>query len=238
MNARAQLLCAHSGLLFAVLMGVGIFGIAGWLPPLDPLLAATDVATLFQRDQLRIRIGISVLALACVLWWPFSAAIAAQLRRIEGRGAVLAATQLASASGTVFAVMIPSYVWLALSYRPDLTPPGTMQVLNDLAWLSFVGMYPPALVQNLATGLAILGDESPRPVYPRWLGFVNFWLALCYVVGALLPFFKRGPFAWNGLFGFWLAAVSFFGWTLLMWRTTVRAIRDAPADGPDTAGAS
>jgi hypothetical protein len=31
-------------------------------------------------------------------------------------------------------------------------------------------------------------------------------------VGALLPFFKRDRSAWNGLFGFWLAAVSFFGW--------------------------
>jgi hypothetical protein len=61
-----------------------------------------------------------------------------------------------------------------------------------------------------------------QPVFPRWVGFLNFWLAVCYTVGALLPFFKRGPFAWNGLFGFWLAVVSFFGWIFVMWWATVR----------------
>jgi hypothetical protein len=230
LNKSAQLLCTHSGLLFAVLMGIGIFGVAGWLPPQDPGLSAVDVANLFQRDQTRIRIGMTLLALASVFFWSFSAAIATQLRRIEGRNHVLAGAQLASASGTVFAVLIPSYVWLALSYRPDATPPATMQLLNDLSWLSFVGMYPPALLQNLAVGLGILSDRRDEPLFPRWVGFANLWLAVCYLVGALLPFFKRGPFAWTGLFGFWVAAVSFFSWIAMMWWSTRRAIRRQTAE--------
>ncbi len=230
MNKFAQRLCAHAGILFAVLMGIGIFGIAGWLPPIDPATSAADISEMFQRDQTRIRIGITVLALACVFWWPFSSAIATQIRRIEGHSHVLASTQLATSTGTVFAVIIPCYVWLALSYRPDLTAPDTMQLLNDFAWLSFVGMYPPALIQNLAIGTAVLSDGRAEPIYPRWVGFANYWLAVCYLVGALLPFFKRGPFAWNGLFGFWLAAVSFFGWTVMMWWVTLRAIREQRDD--------
>lgn len=224
LNKSAQLVCVHSGLLFAVLMGIGIFGIAGWLPPVSPGLGAAEIAQLFQQDTTRIRIGISVLALASVFWWPFSSVVATQLRRIEGRNHVYASTQLASAAGTVVAVIVPCYLWLAISYRPELTPPQTLQLLNDYAWLSFVGMYPPALVQNLATGLCILGDRSATPVYPRWVGFMNFWLVVCYLVGALLPFFKRGPFAWNGLIGFWVAAVAFFGWVAMMWWTTRRAV--------------
>ena len=154
-------------------MAVGIFGIAGWLPPQDPSLSATDVASLFQREQTRIRIGMTVLALASVFWWSFSAAIATQLRRIEGRNHVLAGAQLASASGTVIAVLLPAYIWLALSYRPDTTPPETMQLLNDVCWLSFVGMYPPALLQNLAVGCGILSDQRVAPIFPRWVGFTD-----------------------------------------------------------------
>jgi hypothetical protein len=224
MNKNALQICTHTGILFGILMGIGIFGIAGWLPPHDPAWSAQQISEIFQQDQLRIRIGITILALACVLWWPFSAAIAMQIRRIEGRFHVLATTQLMTSSGTVFAVMIPCYIWLAMSYRPELTAPDTMQLLNDLSWLSFVGMYPPALIQNLAIGTAILSDPRPDPIFPRWVGFANFWLAVCYLVGALLPFFKTGPFAWNGMFGFWLAAVSFFGWIVMMWWATLRAI--------------
>ena len=35
MNRTSQLMCAHSGLLFVLLLGVGVFAIAGWLPPHD-----------------------------------------------------------------------------------------------------------------------------------------------------------------------------------------------------------
>jgi hypothetical protein len=230
MNKTPQLVCAHSGLAFAVLMGIGIFAIAGWLPPHQPGWTADEIVRIFAQDRTRIRIGISVMALGSVLWWSFAAAIATQLKRIEGEHHPLAYTQLACAAGTVIAVLLPAYLWLALAFRPEAPAPETTQLFNDLAWLSFVGMYPPALLQNIVIGFCILSDRRADPVFPRWIGFVNFWLAICYTVGALIPFFKSGPFAWNGLFGFWVAAVSFFGWIALMWWATARAVRRQPAD--------
>jgi len=120
-------------------------------------------------------------------------------------------------------------VWLALTFRPGATAPDTVRLFDDFAWLTFIGMYPPALVQNLAIGACILGAAQPATtaarVYPRWLGWLNYAVALAYAVGAPIPFFKRGPFAWDGLIGFWLAAVCFFGWVGLMWWATARAIR-------------
>jgi hypothetical protein len=32
----------------------------------------------------------------------------------------------------------------------------------------------------------------------------------------LIPFFKTGPFAWQGALEFWLAAGVFFGWIVVM----------------------
>ena len=232
MNKTSQLVCAHSGLLFVLLMGIGIFAIAGWLPPHDPSWTAAEIVRIFTADRTRIRIGISILALGSMLWWSFAAVIATQMKRIEGQHHPLAYTQLACASGTVLAVLLPAYIWLALAFRPEAPEAHTVQLFNDLAWLSFVGMYPPALLQNIVLGSCILSDSRSPPVFPRWVGFVNFWLAVCYAVGALIPFFKRGPFAWNGLFGFWLAAVSFFGWIFVMWWATVRAIRLQAAADP------
>jgi hypothetical protein len=232
MNKTSQLICAHSGLAFAVLMGIGIFAIAGWLPVHQPGWTAEEIVRIFSEDRVRIRIGISVLALCSVLWWSFAAVVATQMKRIEGPHHPLAYTQLACAAGTVLAVLLPSYVWLAMAFRPDAPAPETMQLLNDLAWLSFVGMYPPALLQNIVIGACVLSDRRKDPVFPRWIGFVNFWIAICYTVGALIPFFKTGPFAWNGLFGFWVAAVCFFGWIGLMWWATARAVRRQTSDVP------
>ena len=153
------------------------------------------------------------------------------MRRIEGAHAVLASTELASATGSVLAVLVPAYVWLALAFRPGAPGPDTLQALNDLAWISFIAMYPPALIQNVAIGACILGDRQQRPVYPHWLGLLNYAAAAVYLVGGVsVPFVRRGPFAWNGLIGFWLVAVAFFAWVILMWWATTKAIRLPPAD--------
>ena len=224
MNRQSHRICAHAGLVYVLMMGLGMFVIAGWLPPTSPGKTAAEIAQLFIQDQTRIRIGMSFLALSSVLYWPFSAAISAQLQRAEGSDRLWSTVQMAAAAGTVVAALVPAYIWLAIAYRPELTSPANIQQLNDLAWLIFVGMYPPAVVQNIAIGLCLLGAPADRRPYPRWIGYFCFWIAVSYLVGALIAFFKAGPFAWNGLFGFWLAATAFFGWILVMWRTTLAAI--------------
>ena len=84
MSRTNQLLCAHSALVFAILLNLGIFGIAGWMPLIDPGISAADLALEFQENRWRIRLGMPVLAFASVFWWTMSAAIAMQMRRIEG----------------------------------------------------------------------------------------------------------------------------------------------------------
>ena len=226
MNKTNELLCAHSGWVFAVLLSLGVFGIAGWMPLIEPAMTAADLASHFAENRTRIRIGVTVLAFSSVFWWSFSAAIAMQMKRIEGDSHPLTYVQMASASGTVMAALLAAYFWLVAAYRADV-PASTLQTLNDFAWLTFVGLYPPAMIQNLAIGFCILNDERDSKIYPRWVGYANLWVAVLFLPGALLPFFHGGPFSWNGIIGFWLVAVAFFGWIIMMWKMTVNAIRGA-----------
>jgi len=227
MSRSNQLACAHSALVFATLLGLGIFGIAGWMPLVPPGLNAADLAVEFQQHRMRIRFGMSVLAFASVFWWTMSAAIAMQMKRIEGTSHPLTYVQMASSCGTVLVILLASYFWLVGAYRGDL-PPANLQMLNDFAWLTFVGCYPPGFIQNVSIGWCILTDRNSLPSYPRWVGFLTLWVAVLFLPGALLPFFHGGPFSWNGIIGFWLVAVAFFGWILVMWWMTVRAIRSDP----------
>lgn len=225
MNKTTQLLCAHSALVFAVLLGAGPFFIAGWLPPVNPTLTAGDIAAMFLEDQTRIRIGTSIMAFASVLWWTIAAVISVQMKRIEGEHHPLTYVNLGSASGTVLAIILPAYIWLAMAYRPGAVPAETIQLANDLGWLMFIGAYPPGLLQVLSIGICVLSDKRVAPIFPRWVGYANVWIAILFLPGALLPFFKTGPFTWTGVVGFWLVATAFFGWVVMMWWATVRAVK-------------
>lgn len=224
MNRTANLLCAHSALVFVALLAGGFFGVAGWLPLVEPTLDAEGVKALFEKDRLRIRVGITMVALGATFWWSFSAAIGVQMRRIEGDTHPLTYTQISCAAGTALLVIFAAYFWLAMAYRPT-TSPETMQIFNDLGWLIFIGAYPPALLQMLTIGYCILSDKREDPIFPRWVAYATLWAALTTIFGAFLPFFYTGPFAWNGLLGFWLVAAMFFGWVFLMWWATARAIK-------------
>jgi hypothetical protein len=103
---------------------------------------------------------------------------------------------------------------IVAAFRPYRHPELT-QTLNDLAWIPFVMVFSAVLVQCLAIGIAIIngGDQD---VMPRWAGYFNFWIAVLLFPAVLIPFFKTGPFAWQGALEFWLAAGVFFGWIVVM----------------------
>jgi hypothetical protein len=231
MNKSSQLICAHSAVFFAIAMGTGWFFIPnGWFPPISPNMSADAVQAMYQNNRMSIRLGMTVAAFSSVFWWSLSAAIAMQMRRIEGKDfPILSWVQMASASGTVMIIMFASYFNLAAAFRPDMTA-DNIQLFNDLAWLMQIGAFPPAVIQNLAIAFCIL-LHSKQTVYPRWLGFANLWITLLVLPGALLPFFPGGgPFSWNGIIGFWVVACVFFPWIFLMWWFTVKAIKTLPDD--------
>jgi hypothetical protein len=64
-------------------------------------------------------------------------------------------------------------------------------------------------VQSFAFAFAILSDKAPQPILPRWLAYLNIWVPIVFTPGIVLQFFKSGPFAWNGIFVFWIPATVF-----------------------------
>ena len=49
---------------------------------------------------------------------------------------------------------------------------------------------------------------------PRWVAFLNFFVAFSFLPDPLAYFFKTGPFAWDGLLAWWVPVAAFFGWLL------------------------
>lgn len=229
MNTRTQLACAWSGAVFVVVISIGWVGLTGLIPPPLPTMTGEQVQVFYQANTEQIRLGVLIMMFSMSLTLPWMAVITTQLKRIEGAHPVLAYTQLAAGAATIFALTLPTNLWTVLAYRPDRNPE-LMLLLNDFSWLLFIMTFPPFFIQLVAIGIAIMSDRRATPIFPRWVGYFNIWVAVLFLPGGLVTFFKSGPFAYNGLLAFWLPVMVFFLWYIVMFKVLVTVIRQMPQD--------
>ncbi|WP_179467908.1 hypothetical protein [Mycolicibacterium vinylchloridicum] len=224
MTREIQRTMAICGAAFVLLLFPSIIMI-GLLPPMSPLRTADQVAQFWSTNTGLKRVGLVIMLAAAGLQAPFGALMAVRIRQMEGsRYSALAYTQLVGTGLAVVAILMPTFAFAAASYRPERDPEIT-QALNDLGWLPFVMNWPAATIQCLVIGFAIFGAKTM--IWPRWLGYFNVWCAFIFAAGGLVVLFKDGVFAWNGLLAFWLVAVFFGVWFLVMsWQLWVTAPSD------------
>ena len=209
MNAQAtfQRICACSGIV-CVLLFFGGFVAAGFLPPMSPGMSAAQVAAYYQTHAAGIRLGAALIFLSsgCYVW--FTAVISGQMRRIPGVHATVINAQLAGGAFGCLTFLVPALLFAVTAFRPDRSPDATL-LLNDMSWIILVMPWIPFMAQYFAFAFAILSDPRPQPLFPRWLAYFNIWAELMFTPAIILPFSKSGPFAWNGVFVFWIPAVVF-----------------------------
>jgi hypothetical protein len=225
MNRTSQLVCAWSGPLFLVLFGIGFVALAGFVPPPTAHDSPQEVVKLYTDHPDRVRAGLVLMMIGAAFIASWSAGVSVQLKRIEGRFSPMTYTSLACGAAGVLVVIFPVMIMIVTSFRPERDPQLT-QALNDLAWIPFIMVFSPVMVQCLSVAIAVLtAAPTQAKVFPRWVGYASLSCALLLLPGSLIPFFKRGPFAWQGIFEFWLAAVVFFGWIAVMTVALFGAIR-------------
>ncbi|MDB5968355.1 MAG: hypothetical protein JWQ90_805 [Hydrocarboniphaga sp.] len=224
MGTRGQWLCLWCGPAFLLLFGIGFWGCAGFVPPIAPSLGAADVAAYYQSHTTGIRLGMAIAMGGAGLIAPWVALITVLMLRIRGNSPALAYTQLGAGCGGIVLLILPTLIWEITAFRPDRDPQLTL-LLNDMGWIMIIVPFTLATVQCLALAAAILLDKAETPVFPRWSGYFNVWIALLFVPGAVAVFFKTGPFAWNGIFPWWIPFASFGTWFVVMFAVLHRILR-------------
>ena len=225
MNATNQRICAWAGPVAAVIWLIGLLFLARFIPPIPPSLGPAEVAARYANNTVGIRAGMVCVLVGGALYGAWTAVITVQLKRIEGRSSVMAYTQLALGAAFVLVFVVPVVFWQAAAFRP-LDNIEITQRLNDLAWMGFLIPVPVITVQGLAITLAILSDKSSSPVFPRWVGWFNLWAQIIFLPGVLIPFFKHGVLAWNGLLAFWIPVAVFTAWMIVLSVMLFRAIKE------------
>jgi hypothetical protein len=214
MSKHIQIACAWAGLAFFILYIIAFVGIARFVPPPAPSWSAEQIDALFTDHAIAIRVGMVLGLIATALLIPFFAVISVQIARIE-RGLVLALIQFGGAVLLIVFFQLCSMLWIAATFRPELDP-ATTRMLNDLSWLIFVMVFPGYVFQLTCIAIASFTDHSSSPIWPRWVGYLNLWVALGGTGGGIAAFFKAGPFAWNGVIGFYVPIVAFVAWIGVM----------------------
>lgn len=220
-----QRIGAWSGVVSAAVLGAGLL-IAGFVPPPSPTLGAQELAALYQANAASIRFGVLLGIVSIAFYLPFIATISSQMRRMRHDSAMPIYLQLGAGSVGSLLLLLPIMMFGVVVFRPDRDPQATL-ILSDTAWLFFITPFPTFIAQNVGIALGIFGDKSAQPVFPRWVAYFNIWIGLLFIPAGLAFFLKTGPFAWNGLLSFWLAAVAFFSWILVMVFMLLQAIRSA-----------
>jgi hypothetical protein len=225
MNATAQRVCAWCGPVLAVLFFIGFWVIAGFIPPPSPAESAVKTAARFHDHANSIRTGLLITMYSGVLTVPWVAAISVQLKRLEGQFSPLTYAQLGLGVLLPLEFIVPIYFWLAAAFRAGRSPE-TIQTLNDLGWLPFVGLVFTVVAQAIVIGIAILTDRRAKPIFPRWSGYFSLLSAVLFFPAGLDIFTKTGPIAWNGWLAWWVLVIAFFAWLIVVSVVLLRAIRN------------
>jgi hypothetical protein len=244
-RARAvELVCAWAGIVGLVGALAGML-LARMLPIAPaPTDSAAEVVDYYTSNLHSIRLGLAILSVAVCSIGPLIALTTVKMLRMGlGGSPILPILQAVTGAVTYVMLMVPMIVLNVAAFRPGRDPEIT-QALHDLGWLLFLTPVAPFVIQNLAIAAAILSDDRPIPVLPRWLGYFNIWVGLLFLPALGAYFLKDGPLAWNGVLVFYLATVVYGAWMVAMaleLRKSVLRHHDSPADEvvalPEPAGA-
>jgi hypothetical protein len=232
MEARVQRVLIWTGPAMVVLWVGAFVALAGFIPPPGPGRSAASIAGMYERHTDAIKLGMIISMAGSSLLVPWAVAISGQLKRIDGARA-LATVQMVSCALLSLEFITPIAVFMAASFRVDARSPELTRALNDVGWILFVTVIWSVWVQLLAIGWAILIDRREQPILPRWTGYLNLWVALLIMPAGIVAFFTHGPFAWNGLIGFFVPLTAFSAGIASMTWTVHRALTVQIAEGTE-----
>ena len=233
-------LCACTGFAFAFfwLFAATVVANGQYILPPSAADSAATVASDYLASTVGIRVATVIFIFSSILYTTWSASIIQMVRRRERHWPILFNIMLISVACEVVVVMFIGFFFGAASWRPGETSPEVTQALNDLGWLGVLFTGAPFALFQIALAVSILTDNSQRPAYPRWSGYLNLFTSVFMVEACLLLFFKTGPFSQNGVLVFYIPMFVFFVWIVVFSVLTLRAISaEAAAEQPDTATA-
>lgn len=223
-NTTAARIVAWAGVVMIATFVIAFIFIAKMIPPVPPSWDAERVQEFYIANSVNLRVGTALAMLAVAGGFAWSGGVATWTARMEGgKFPFLSYAQMVCATWSFGGAYLGIVFFSAAAFR-DRSPEMT-QLLNDLGWYWIVMPGSCAVMQCCLIGMAILSDKSPEPYFPRWVGYFNIWMGILQIPGVMMALFTTGPFAWNGLFAFWVPLTVFSLWIYVTTWAMLRATK-------------
>jgi hypothetical protein len=217
MSRRTELTFVWLAPVGLVLLMIGFWPLARYIPPPSAADTAVQVAHFYQHDTTAIRAGLLIVFVSFMTYVPLVAVIT-RLMLCRSRDTMLAWLQLGAGTGSWLFLMIPTMVLSAAAFRPGRSPDVT-QALHDIGWFFFFMGFVPFVVQSIAITVFVFEDTADprgRPVFPRWVAYFGIVFEVLFALGGLCTFFKTGPFAFQGVLTYWIPLAMYGAEILVM----------------------
>jgi hypothetical protein len=222
-TSRIYVWCGPVGL---VLFFVGMLE-AHLIPLPSAGESATQIARFLTGHRVAIGVGGFLIMTGAALFVPWAAALAWRVHQLDPSSPA-AFCQLGLGCLIALEVIVPIMILEAAALRPGRSPT-EVQALSDVCWIMFVGLGFTFVVEAILMGLWTYGNSTKQQVFPRWSGSVAVVCGLLLIPSEFVSLNTTGPFAWNGLLSFWLAAVAVSVWMLTETWLILRSTERAPA---------
>jgi len=234
MNTRNQQILLWGSL---VLLAIYVFAWAfliGTLP-IPPANATTaEIAAFFTEHKERIKWGGVVTSWCAGYGIPFSFVLGMQMARVERGVPFWSILQMMAGTLQAMFMILPMIFWATASYTPERAPDVTA-VLHQLSCLMMITTDQVYIFQFIPFAiLCLMRKTEGYTAFPRWLGFFTIWCMVSFQCGTIAFVPKTGPFAWNGLFTFWIPYSVWGLWLIIVCPRLFRSIRMqriAPEEG-------
>jgi hypothetical protein len=197
--------------IFSVLTVIGFLWLARFYDPAAAHLSPEALAAFYSDHELGIELGMSVFCLATAFLAMFSVQLAIFLWRRE-RSPLMALGQMLGGFGVVLLIFISCCLWIGAAYRADVANPDVTVALNDAAWFGFLVGWVMLSLQMACTAAITIHDRSGDPIVPRWVSWASIVGAVLLVMANGCAVTKTGPFAWDGILGYYLPMAIWGAW--------------------------
>lgn len=214
-------------LVTGLILAQGI--ILRFVPPTSPALSAQQISDLYANNSTRMQIGCLIQIVFWTFYTTWTIPITLFIRKIEIRTyklPILTFASIVACGGGIITFFVIPMTWAVIAFRAGTISPDIVFVMNDWVWFVWLYAWPPFVLWLVVVAIAIFLDRSAEPIYPRWIAFAALWTGVLMVPAGFIGFFKTGPFAYNGVIGFFVPATAFFGWMLAITYLTFKAIND------------
>jgi len=221
-------MCAWSGPVGLVLFLAGFWFVAGLVPPPSATDSAAQIASFYRENEGQLRAGLLISMVATPLLIPFIVLLTQQIKESDRRLAPLANIQLICGAMLVMLLLLAIVLMGVAAFRPERSAELT-QLTNDAGFTIFLWVFAPTTLEFAVLGAATFIDRGERPLFPRWMGYVDLAVGVTFVAGAPTLFVKHGAFGWDGALAFWAVLIAFGVWLGLTSAMMLRAIgHEAP----------